>query len=163
MKEISIFDLNCNFIKMFQKDWALVTAGDAKAYNPMTVSWGSVGSLWGKEVVTVYIRKSRYTHDFMEEKDGFTVSFYPQEYREALSLCGRESGREMDKAKEAHLRPVFDPMGVYFEGASLTLFCKKLYRDSFQEKLMPPEIKKFYEDNDFHDFYIGEIIMVLSE
>lgn len=163
MKKVSVLDLDCNFIKLFKQDWALVTAGDKDTYNTMTVSWGSVGSLWGTEVAIVYVRKSRYTHDFMEKYDRFTVSFYPESHREALALCGRESGRDMDKVAASGLVPVFDEDGIYFEGAKLTLFCRTLYKEDFKGELMPPEVKRHYLDEDYHDVYIAEITGVLAE
>ena len=38
------------------KEWALVSAGDKTRCNTMTVSWGGVGVLWGKNVVFIFIR-----------------------------------------------------------------------------------------------------------
>ena len=62
--------------------------------NTMTISWGSLGELWNKPVVTVYVSSSRYTHQFMEKNDHFTVAFFPAEYRQALQYLGSHSGRE---------------------------------------------------------------------
>ena len=59
----------------FDKKWALLTAGDKEKFNTMTISWGGLGTLWGKPVATVYVRKSRYTHEFMDREDYFTLSF----------------------------------------------------------------------------------------
>ena len=38
-KEYKVFEL-------FQKQWALVTAGNMEKFNSCTVSWGSMGTLW---------------------------------------------------------------------------------------------------------------------
>ena len=43
-----------NPFKLIGKDWALVTAGSKQKYNTMTVSWGGVGVLWGKNVATIW-------------------------------------------------------------------------------------------------------------
>ena len=59
----------------FDKQWALLTAGKEDDFNTMTISWGNMGTLWERPVMTVYVRTSRYTHDFMDREDYFTVSF----------------------------------------------------------------------------------------
>ena len=74
-------EFTTDILSVFDKKWALLTAGDKDKFNTMTVSWGGLGTIWGKPVATVYVRKSRYTHDFMEDNDYFTVSFYPEECR----------------------------------------------------------------------------------
>ena len=78
---MKIDDYNVDIFKKFNKDWALLTAGDKNKYNTMTISWGTLGILWNKEVVTVFVRKSRYTHEFIENNEYFTVSFYSDEYK----------------------------------------------------------------------------------
>lgn len=53
----------------------------------MTVSWGGIGELWGKDVAMIFIRPQRYTYEFIEREDYFTMSFFEKEYKKALSLC----------------------------------------------------------------------------
>ena len=60
---IDMLDIN-PFTKL-SKEWAFVTAGDKEKSNTMTVSWGGTGVLWGKNVVFIFIRESRYTKDFI--------------------------------------------------------------------------------------------------
>ena len=38
----------------FDSEWALLTAGTIEKFNSMTISWGGVGTLWGKPVVTAF-------------------------------------------------------------------------------------------------------------
>ena len=85
----------------FNHDWALVTAGNKDHFNSMTISWGSMGTLWNKSIVTIYIRPDRYTFSFLKESDTFTVSFYDDNYKKELLMFGRNSGRDMDKVKES--------------------------------------------------------------
>ena len=75
------------------KEWALVSAGDKTRCNTMTVSWGGVGVLWGKNVVFIFIRDSRYTKEFLDNGDLFSLSFLNEDYRDALNYCGSHSGR----------------------------------------------------------------------
>ena len=74
--EITVSDLSFNPFTRLNKDWALVTVTDPDTgkVNTMTVSWGGVGVLWNKNVVTIYIRPQRYTHEFLEKNR----PFYPQ-------------------------------------------------------------------------------------
>ena len=54
----------------------------------MTVSWGGMGELWFKEVTTVYVRKSRLTHEFMENNDYYTLVFLKDGNKKALQTLG---------------------------------------------------------------------------
>lgn len=94
-KEYKIFE-------MFDKEWALVTAGSTVHYNTCTVGWGSFGTLWGgKPTITVYVHPARYTSEFLKENDTFTVSFFPESCKKALGYLGSHSGRDGDKVLDA--------------------------------------------------------------
>ena len=93
-------ELDQNVFSMIGEQWMLVTAGTAERCNTMTASWGGLGVLWGKPVATVYIRPQRYTLEFVERENCFTLSLFGEEYRKALALCGSKSGRDVDKVKE---------------------------------------------------------------
>lgn len=105
-KKIDVKDLKENPVSLFGDKWALLTAGDEDSYNTMTVSWGTMGKLWNKDVCTVFVRPQRYTYGFMEKNQGFTLSVFSDEYKKALSFCGSKSGRDVDKAKETNLTPL---------------------------------------------------------
>ena len=92
--------LSLNPFTKIGKEWALLTAGDENGFNTMTVSWGAMGFMWGKPSVTVYIRPQRYTKEFVDTRDTFTLSFYPAEKKDALSYLGKVSGRDEDKVKK---------------------------------------------------------------
>ena len=90
-REINIADLSFKPFELISKDWMLITSGDAQGFNTMTASWGGLGVLWHKNVATVYIRPQRYTYEFVEKNDLLTLSFFGEEYRSALTLCGSKS------------------------------------------------------------------------
>ena len=147
----------------FADEWALLTAGTPEKWNTMTIGWGALGTIWGKPACTVYVRTSRYTYEFMEDSDIFTVSFYPEECRKALSFCGSRSGREHDKAAETGLIPVPAGEGVTFRQAKRTLVCKKMYRQLMDGEQIPAEVtKRFYTNDAMHVMYIGEVIDVIE-
>ena len=92
--------LTLNPFTKIGKEWFLLTSGTPDCYNTMTASWGQMGVLWGKNVLTAYVRTSRKTFELVEQNNLFTVSFLPQADRPILQFCGSHSGRDCDKAKE---------------------------------------------------------------
>lgn len=161
-RQINIKALNENAVSLFDDRWALVTAGGKDSYNTMTVSWGTLGELWGKDVCTVFIRPQRHTLGFVENNEYFTLSVFGEEYRKALTFCGSKSGRDYDKAKETGLTPK-DMDGVTaFEEAEIIIKCRKLYADSFKkENFIDGETdRSVYAAGDYHRFFVGEIVGV---
>lgn len=161
--EITPNEITESPFKLIGKDWALVTAGSESKFNTMTVSWGGVGIMWGKPVAFTFIRPQRYTIEFIEKEDCFTMSFFDEKYRDALSFCGSKSGRDYDKVKETGLTPAFTDDGIpYFEEAKLVLVCKKMYAQFLNDESVIADdgVKKWYND-DYHKMYISEIKKVL--
>ncbi len=162
--QVNPLELQCNPFEMIGKEWALVTAGDETGCNTMTISWGNMGIMWNKNIVTIFIRPQRYTKDFLDRFENFTVSFYEESCRPALQLCGSKSGRNLDKIKAAGLTPVYENGMTYFAEAKLVLECKKIYLDKIRpEGFLDPLIAKNYPDNDYHIIYMGEITRVLQK
>jgi len=160
-KEISAKELKDNFIGLIADEWSLITAGDKDAYNMMTASWGFAGELWGNDAVEIFIRPQRYTMEFVDKSDYFTVSFYGD--NKALhKICGSKSGRDIDKTAACALTPVFDENAVYFEQARLVIVCKKQYVGTLKrEEFTDTAPLDCYPDGDFHRFIIGKIEKVL--
>lgn len=157
-------DYNVNIFKKFNNDWALLTVGDKNKYNTMTISWGTLGTLWQKEVVIVFVRKSRYTHELIDNNKYFTVSFYNDEYKKDLGILGSVSGRDKDKVSMTKLNLEFLDNTTTFKEAKETLVCKKLYSQDMDINSIPSEVKdKLYSDSDIHTMYIGEIIDILKK
>lgn len=153
-----------NVFEKIGKQWMLITAGDADKCNTMTASWGGFGVLWAAPVSFAFIRHSRYTFGFVENNDYYSLCFFPEEYRPALTLCGRESGRDGDKIAKAGLTPVFDREAPYFAEASTVLICRKLYADEIEQShFVDPSLVQYYQDNDYHRMYIGKIEHLLEK
>ena len=143
----------------FDKDWALVSAGTPGHFNSMTISWGSMGTIWGKSIITIYIRPDRYTWNFLKENNSFTVSFYPEEYREALLKMGTLSGRDTDKAAASGLTPKFMADGISYAEASETFVCRKIYMAPMQYEDVPEVAKKIYQNGIRpHWIVMGEVV-----
>ena len=128
--------LDFNPYKKIGKEWFLVTAGDESGWNTMTASWGFAGVMWGKNTFTTVIRPQRYTKEFIDKAEYFTISFFKEEYKKALSFCGSHSGRDCDKAKETGLTPVF----VSENGVEVTAFAEA---DILKSRLCLRNIRHF--------------------
>lgn len=157
--------LTKNVFSLLEDQWTLISAGDETKYNTMTASWGGLGVLFHKHVATIYVRPQRYTFAFLERYSEFTLSFFDPAYRPALQLLGSRSGRDTDKIKESGLTPVLAGKAApYFEEAELVLVCRKLYaQDLTPESFLDPALHSFYEKNDYHRMYIGEIVQALTK
>lgn len=157
-------EFTTDILSVFDKKWALLTAGAKESFNSMTISWGSLGTLWNKPVATVYVRQSRYTHDFMDDNEYFTVSFYPEENKKQLGVLGSKSGRDMDKMTGSGLTPVEVGESVSFKEAEVTLLCRKLFMQRLDIDKMPADVvSAFYAGGDPHDMYIGEVVDVVKK
>ncbi len=164
MKELNIREVKENLVKMISDDWALVSAADGDKWNTMTISWGGVGELWGKDVVFAFIRPQRYTKEFMDKSDYFTVSFFADGYKDALKLCGTKSGRDCDKANLAGLTAEYDGEAVYPAEAKLVIKCRKIAVQKMDNTgFIDPSIETNYKSGDYHFIYIGEIEKVLEK
>ena len=140
---------------------ALLTAGTADRCNTMTIGWCQTGRLWNLQTCTVYVRHSRYTMEFMEKNDLFTVSFFGTPRPQALATLGIKSGRDMDKIHNSGLTPVELDGQAAFEEAHTVLVCKKIYVDDLNPEKVPAEWKeKFYRDGDYHRIYTGQVVGV---
>lgn len=152
-----------NFSNVFDeisKRWMLITAEKDGKINTMTASWGGLGVLWSVPVAYVFVRPQRYTQEFLTAADVFTASFYSEEQRAALNLCGTKSGRDIDKITEAGLTTVKDERGfVYFEQAKDVLCLKKLYVQQLDAAgaINLELFEKNYPTKDFHYMYVAEI------
>lgn len=156
-------EFNTEIFSQFDKKWALLSAGKEGAFNMMVISWGGLGTIWNKPVATVYVRTNRYTHEFMDNNEYFTVSFFPEEYKKVISIHGSKSGREIDKIGNSGLTPIKAGESVSFKEAEVTLVCKKLFMQRLEEKNMPGDVvERFYEGNTPHDMYIGEVVDIIK-
>ena len=107
-------------LKVFLKDWALLAARKDGKFNTMTIGWGELGTLWNKDVITVYVKPCRYTYEFMEADDYFTVSFFDEAYRKDLSYLGSHSGKDEDKLARTKLNAYAIENGIAYKEAKLT-------------------------------------------
>jgi flavin reductase (DIM6/NTAB) family NADH-FMN oxidoreductase RutF len=162
---IPLHDLLVRPHHLWDKQRLLLTAGDFATghFNTMTVGWGSLGTMWDRPFAQVVVRPVRYTFQFMERYDTFTLCAFSESYRKALNLLGTRSGRDGDKITEAGLTPIASTQVAApgFAQAELILECRKLYWDDFEPAhFLDPAIENNYPHQDYHRIYFGQIVAV---
>ena len=165
MKKILPENINDNIFKLIGKDWMLVAAQKDGKVNAMTASWGFGGVMWGKNAVVVGIRPQRYTKEFVDNGDTFSITILPESYRETMSYFGTVSGRDEDKIAKTGLTVAHDENTPYFEEGRLVLICKKMNSQEIKEENFIDKsiIDRWYPNKDYHMMYVAEIIDVLEK
>lgn len=148
-------------------DWMLVTAATKDKVNALTASWGGAGVLWGKNVVYIFIRESRFTKEFIDASDTFSLTFFNKKYKNDLKYFGAVSGRQEDKFKESHMHVNYRGGTPYVDEGELVFLCKKMAAVPItDENFTDAEIlENWYAGKDkdnYHTMYVGEIIEVLA-
>lgn len=145
----------------------LVCAGNREQSNAMTIGWGALGTLWGHRTntVTVYVAEARYTHEFMEQQDYFTIMTFKDQ--NVLRYMGTKSGRDGDKAAALGLHVAYTDNGTpYYEEAECVIECKKMYSDTFDPAKFKDDVPRDFYDGftaGHHTFYIGKVVKAFKK
>ena len=162
-KETNIKDYIPDAFSLKDK-WMLVTASKPDGtVNTMTASWGGFGVMWNKNVAFIVIRPQRYTREFVESSDSFSITFFDESYLKGLSYLGRVSGRNENKIEKANLTVATEDNIPYFQEANTAIFAKKLFVQHFEESsyLDKSIIERWHPEKDFHYLYIAEVTKIL--
>lgn len=162
-KEITPIEFNENTFKIIGKDAMLITAEKDGKVNTMTASWGGLGVLWSMDVAFIFIRPQRYTKEFVEANEYFSLSFLGENYKKELGYLGTVSGRDEDKITNSKLTLKKHENVPYFNESNKVLICKKLYQQDLKEEFFIDKsiIEKAYPNKDFHTVYVGKIEKIL--
>ena len=162
-KELLPSELESNVFKLIGKDWMLISAQKDGKTNTMTASWGGLGVMWGKNVAFVVIRPQRYTKEFVDNSEGFSLTFFDEKYKKTLSYLGTVSGRDEDKISKSCFNVVIEKNIPFFEEARVVMFCKKLYAQDFEESCFIDKkiTGQWYPEEDYHTLYIAGIEKIL--
>ena len=158
-KEIKPEEFNESTFKIIGKDWMLITAEKDNKVNTMTAGWGGFGVLFNKNVVYTVIRPQRYTKEFVDNSDTFSLTFFDESFRKELSYLGRVSGRDEDKISKTGLTVKYENNTPYFEEAKIVIICRKIYAQEFKPECFIENglDEKLYPGKDYHTLYISEI------
>ena len=147
----------------FHKEWALVSAGNVEDFNTMTVSWGTMGTLWNKSIVTVFVKPIRYTYNYLNDNEYFTVSFFNEEYKKDLAILGSKSKRDCDKMSLTKLHAKDMDGNIDFEEENCTILCKKIYYQDLDLSQIPEDaVQKYYLEEAPHRMYIGVVVKIIE-
>ena len=165
MREIAAENINENIFKLIGKDWMLVAAQKDGKTNAMTASWGFAGVMWGKNCLITAIRPQRYTKEFIDGSDTFSITILPDGYRDTLNYFGSVSGRDEDKIAKSGLTVERCENTPYFAEGKLVLICRKMFAQEIKaESFIDKEaLEKWYPNNDLHTLYVAEIVKVLEK
>ena len=171
LKEINYQELCLNPMTMIGQEWMLITAGnEERGVNTMTGAWGHLGAIWdlpGRRghlpTACIYVRPQRYTKEFVDREEFFTLTVFDESWKKQLAYLGTVSGRDESKIEKAGLTPVYADGTTWFAEAKLVLVCRKLYQQDLQESCFVDQelVQRNYPKRDFHTMYIGEIVKVL--
>ena len=144
------------------RDAELLCAGDKEKSNAMTIGWGGIGTLWGRTALTVYVAEKRYTKEFMDKAEYFTVMVFDVEHSKVLRYMGTKSGRDEDKAAALGLHTAYTANGTpYYTEAEMVIECKIMYAAPFEPQYFKsdvPERMYAHFPAGIHSMYIGEVV-----
>ncbi|KAB3534873.1 flavin reductase family protein [Alkaliphilus pronyensis] len=162
-REIKPEEIEKNPFHAIGKDWMLITAEKDGKVNTMTAAWGGLGVMWNKNVAYIVIRPQRYTKEFVDASNTFSLTFFDKGFEDELTYLGRVSGRDEDKISKLNMTVEYSEKTPYFTNANLVVICNKLYAQDFQEDCFIDDAvaSKAYPEKDYHTLYIGEITKVL--
>lgn len=165
LHKIDLAAVKENVFSLIGEQWMLITAGTREKCNTMTASWGGLGVLWNEPVATVYLRPQRYTKQFVDAQEYFTLSFFDPQYKKLLALCGTKSGRDVDKVKQCGFTLAYgEGDAPYMEQARLVLVCRKRYAREMDAAAVPEDVRKSqYAAGDYHTIYIGQIVAAYAQ
>ena len=160
-KKINVVeDFTDNGFQWF-RDAQLLASGNREKSNAMTIGWGGIGTLWGKTAMTVYVAEQRYTKQFLDASEYFTVMTFGVENSKVLTYMGTKSGKDGDKAAALGLHTAYTPNGApYYTEAEMVIECKIMYAAPFDPKYFKSEVPKNRYKNfpaGIHSMYIGEV------
>ena len=166
-QRIEAKNLTENVFSLISDKWMLITAGTAEHCNTMTASWGGLGVIWGAPSATCYIRPQRYTKEFIDNGETFSMTFFDKKYKNDLKYFGAVSGRQEDKFKTSGLNLNYHNDVPFVDEGNLAFICKKMAavpitKDMFID--MDIDEKWYSKANldDYHTMYIGEITDILA-
>lgn len=161
-ESIPVEELQLRSFGAWEPGWFLLTAGENRpgGFNSMTVSWGFLGVMWHRPIAVVVVRPQRYTREFLERGDTFSLCAFDESHRPALNLLGTASGRTTNKMAECGLTPIalstISCPG--FDEARLILECRKIYfNDLNPANFLADYIAPNYQ-GDYHRIYFGEVL-----
>ena len=144
---------------------ALLVSGMDKP-NVMTIGWAMTSVMWYRNLFVAPVRKSRYTHDLLEAHGEFTVFVPSGDMKQAIGLCGSQSGRDTDKVAACSLQlvPSSAVQVPHIDAPGTVIECRVIYKTDLQDSALDDAVRaRYYSGGDagnMHTLYFGEILAV---
>ena len=129
--------------------------------NVMTIGWGTIGSIWGLPMFLVVVRPTRYTYQFIEASNEFTVNVPTPAIKEFTHHCGTASGRDGDKFArfQMSVTPGQKVQAVTIDACPLVYECRVVHKNDILPATLDPTLdSRYYPGGDYHRVYYGEIL-----
>ena len=154
---------NLNPFTWFKGSGLLLASGNMQRHNAMTIGWGALGNIWKHDIgtITVYVAPARYTYEFMERYQYFTVMVFDEDRKDVLEYMGTHSGRDGDKAAALGLHVAYTEHGTpYYLEAREVYECEIMYRGPFDPRGFEEIPRQRYANfpAGVHHEYIGKIV-----
>ena len=167
-QEMDLYEASGKLLKGLKTGALLMTRKEDQV-NAMTIGWACLGIEWGKPMLVVYVRDSRFSKELLEANPNFTVCFPEgEECKSILKVCGRQSGRDVDKIRELGLT-LEEPAANGVPGVKelpLTVECRVVFRKRQEPETMDPQLlRSWYSgaaEGNFHTAYYGEIVSMYN-
>lgn len=159
--EIGTFEAFEETMERLRGDGILLVAGVPP--NPMTIGWGSLGTIWSRPVFQVLVRPTRYTFGLLEESQAFTVNILPDTYKKEIELCGTHSGRDINKVETCGFTMAKGETitAFYIRESFIHYECRIIHKHRLDPATLHPAIlEEYYRQRDFHTVYYGEVLGV---
>ncbi|HOW24477.1 MAG TPA: flavin reductase [Bacteroidales bacterium] len=157
--KVALSEVLLETLNRLDGDGILLVAGDPP--NPMTIGWSTIGHIWNKDVMNVLVRPVRYTFQFMESEEDFSVCVLPDRYRKELNLCGTRSGRDINKLEvcNLHVEKCSNVNSFFISESTIHFECRIVHKHFLDPATLDPAIiKRYYPQKDYHMVYYGEIV-----
>jgi flavin reductase (DIM6/NTAB) family NADH-FMN oxidoreductase RutF len=163
-KEIEPFSVFAITMKTLNDPGLLLVSGERG--NPMAIGWGTIGMLWSRPLFVVYVRPSRASHDLIESFGEFSVNVPGEEQKDAVAICGSDSGRDMDKIAKCGLT-LADGIRIkvpYIRECRIHFECRVVHTGKIHKETLDQVVLcNYYLHEDFHSVFYGEILGAFSE
>ncbi|GMO59915.1 MAG: flavin reductase [Rickettsiales bacterium] len=163
-KQISAEELTDNVFKLVGKDYFVVTAGKKDNYNSMVGSGGGWGMHFRKPTTWCLFPTNRYTLEIIKQEQSYTLSYFPDEYKQQMLFLGSKSGRDSNKMKECSLTSIEIPSGdMSFEEAKIIIECQLTQitianAEDFYSQEARDYLQEAYKDEgEIRNYVYGEI------
>jgi len=141
----------------------LITAvGNDGKPNAMTIGWWLFGWFYhGRPVSVIAVRPATHTFKLLDEVPEYVVCVPTDDIADAVAVCGKKSGRDMDKFAECGLTAVpsqqVRPPGI--RQSTLNIECRIYHAQRPPHMVLTPEHREKPLEAQ-HTIYYSEVVHV---